>query len=218
MVPVIRIDEQVMNAIKRKAIELDLVFESPNTTLRKVLGLDIQQLPKEPVKPVLEAEPERVVSYFLTIHQPLPKEQPRDGDDNGIWVNKELRHRHWVDEIKEGDIVFVYEVKTTKRPGFVEENGRLKPSHEPRGGIVSCFKVGKNNQEAGQGTYEGNEYIREYVGDNVNLSRKYIELAVLEKEWEKATGSAFNPRTPGGIRLLSEEQYRCLAKLMGVQI
>ncbi len=45
MNPIVRIDDEVMDALRKKAIELNLVFESPNTTLRKVLGLDTKTLP-----------------------------------------------------------------------------------------------------------------------------------------------------------------------------
>ena len=38
--PVIRIDDEVMGELKRRAIDLGLVFEPPNHTLRRVLGLD----------------------------------------------------------------------------------------------------------------------------------------------------------------------------------
>ena len=38
--PVIRIDDEVMNELKKKATELGLVFEPPNTTLRTILGLE----------------------------------------------------------------------------------------------------------------------------------------------------------------------------------
>lgn len=40
MTPVIRIDDDVMEALKRHAVRLGLVFESPNTTLRALLNLD----------------------------------------------------------------------------------------------------------------------------------------------------------------------------------
>jgi hypothetical protein len=40
MSPVIRIDDEVMEELKRHAIRLGLVFESPNATLRAILGLD----------------------------------------------------------------------------------------------------------------------------------------------------------------------------------
>ena len=40
MNPVIRIDDEVMEALRKKAIDLNMVFGTPNTTLRKVLGLD----------------------------------------------------------------------------------------------------------------------------------------------------------------------------------
>ena len=40
MTPVIRIDDQVFEELKKRATALGLVFEPPNTTLRKVMGLD----------------------------------------------------------------------------------------------------------------------------------------------------------------------------------
>ena len=41
MTPVIRVDDGVMNELKKRAIDLDLVFDSPNAVLRRVLGLDV---------------------------------------------------------------------------------------------------------------------------------------------------------------------------------
>jgi hypothetical protein len=40
MAPVIRIDDEVMEALKQHAIRLGLVFESPNATLRAILVSD----------------------------------------------------------------------------------------------------------------------------------------------------------------------------------
>jgi hypothetical protein len=45
--PVIRIDDDVMNELKKRAVELGLVFEPPNSTLRKILDLDKQLLSEE---------------------------------------------------------------------------------------------------------------------------------------------------------------------------
>jgi hypothetical protein len=39
MVPVIRIDDEVMDELKKRAVILGLVFEPPNTTLRQILGI-----------------------------------------------------------------------------------------------------------------------------------------------------------------------------------
>jgi len=44
MTPVMRIDDEVMDELKRRAILLGLVFEPPNATLRRVLGLDERSL------------------------------------------------------------------------------------------------------------------------------------------------------------------------------
>jgi hypothetical protein len=43
MTPVIRIDEEVMEALKRKAMDLGLVFSTPNEVLRAVFGLNKQK-------------------------------------------------------------------------------------------------------------------------------------------------------------------------------
>jgi hypothetical protein len=40
MTPVIRVDDEVMAELKKRAIDFGLVFEPPNATLRKVLGID----------------------------------------------------------------------------------------------------------------------------------------------------------------------------------
>jgi len=42
--PVIRIDDEVMDELKKRAITLNLVFEPPNVTLRRILGLDREDL------------------------------------------------------------------------------------------------------------------------------------------------------------------------------
>lgn len=41
MTPVIRIDDEVMGELKKRAVDFGLVFEPPNATLRRVLGLDV---------------------------------------------------------------------------------------------------------------------------------------------------------------------------------
>ena len=47
MTTVIRIDDEVRNALKRRAVEFDLVFEPPNSVLRRMLGLDTNAIAKE---------------------------------------------------------------------------------------------------------------------------------------------------------------------------
>ncbi len=42
MTPVIRIDDEVMDALKKRAVDLGLVFSTPNEVLRAVLGIDRQ--------------------------------------------------------------------------------------------------------------------------------------------------------------------------------
>jgi hypothetical protein len=47
MSSVIRIDDEVMNALKNRAIDFGLVFEPPNATLRKILNLDTKETTAE---------------------------------------------------------------------------------------------------------------------------------------------------------------------------
>ena len=42
MTPIIRIDDEVMDELKTKAVHLGLIFGSPNEVLRAILGLDKQ--------------------------------------------------------------------------------------------------------------------------------------------------------------------------------
>jgi hypothetical protein len=59
MAPVVRIDDEVMAELKKRAITLGLVFEPPNSTLRSVLGLDSQaNLRPEAAVPATEVEPQ----------------------------------------------------------------------------------------------------------------------------------------------------------------
>ena len=39
MTPVIRIDEEVMNKLKERAMEYNMVFSTPNDVLKVILGL-----------------------------------------------------------------------------------------------------------------------------------------------------------------------------------
>jgi hypothetical protein len=79
--PTIRIDDEVLNELKKRAKDLDLVFEPPNATLRIVLGLDSQ--PAHQSKTVgsalLEEDlPKKATS--LVIHAPWHKEGGKPGE------------------------------------------------------------------------------------------------------------------------------------------
>jgi hypothetical protein len=77
MTPVIRIDDEVMDELKKRAIGLGLVFEPPNATLRRVLGADkiVQDKLKE------FAENKNVIELNLNpssreyLYIPLPKDK-----------------------------------------------------------------------------------------------------------------------------------------------
>jgi len=56
MTPVIRIDDEVMAELKKNAIAAGLVFEPPNSTLRKILGLDTKRLDGEIVAKTIDVE------------------------------------------------------------------------------------------------------------------------------------------------------------------
>ena len=85
MAPVIRIDDQVMDELKKRAVGLGLVFESPNATLRRVLGLDVdvKALVDKVVGDALKqvANNKNVIELKLNassrkyVYIPLPKEK-----------------------------------------------------------------------------------------------------------------------------------------------
>jgi len=78
MAPVIRIDDQVMDNLKRRAIDLGLIFGTPNDVLRGILGLDR----KSAIEPV-ENVPDDVIDIELNpscrqyVLLPLPKDKRR---------------------------------------------------------------------------------------------------------------------------------------------
>ena len=85
MTPVIRIDDQVMDELKKRAVALGLVFEPPNATLRRVLGLDMDA--KALVDKIVEgalkkfAENKNAIEIKLNpssrkyVYIPLPKDK-----------------------------------------------------------------------------------------------------------------------------------------------
>jgi hypothetical protein len=77
MTPVIRIDDEVMSELKKRATDLDLVFEPPNATLRIVLGLD--SLPSRQTQAAgspTRGEKTMTKAPTLVIHAPYSKGKP----------------------------------------------------------------------------------------------------------------------------------------------
>ena len=85
MTPVIRIDDQVMDELKARAVPLGMVFDTPNAVLRRVLGLDVdaKALVDEIVGGALKkfAENNNVIELKLNassrkyVYIPLPKDK-----------------------------------------------------------------------------------------------------------------------------------------------
>lgn len=68
MAPVIRIDDEVMEALKRHAIRLGLVFESPNATMRAILELERKL--NEGVTYTKESDSKSIEIEIKNIHTP----------------------------------------------------------------------------------------------------------------------------------------------------
>ena len=87
MTPVIRIDDEVMGELEKRAVHLGLVFGTPNATLRRVLGLDVdaKALVDKIVEDTLKqaAENKNVIELKLNassreyVYIPLPKDKRR---------------------------------------------------------------------------------------------------------------------------------------------
>ncbi len=211
MTPVVRIDDAVMNALKKLAIEMGLVFEPPNTTLRRVLGLDSQVSIEEEAS--LRKE-EGVMSYFLTTHTPIPIEEDRNKYDNCIWINQDTPH--WKEDIKRNDRIVVYEVKGSGTPGKVRIGGRPHTTYPLRWGLVSLVEITSDFiHEDDQVTFEDNLYLGKFQG--AYISKIFVPRDDLNKAWKRAFEKFLNPRLRGGIRRLSIEEYQLIATLMRVE-
>jgi len=91
MAPVIRIDDEVMDELKKRAIGLGLVFEPPNATLRGILGLDAPLMDLKEMRAVADeivgktlkqfAENKNMIEIELNassrkyVYIPLPKDK-----------------------------------------------------------------------------------------------------------------------------------------------
>lgn len=77
MTPVIRIDDDVWSELKRRAVDLGLVFEPPNAVLRVVLGLSPQaSLPRHDSASPTDSEEKSPRSATLILHVPYGRGVP----------------------------------------------------------------------------------------------------------------------------------------------
>ena len=112
MTPVIRIDDGVMSELKRRAVDLGLVFEPPNATLRRVLGLD--------AKPELQAPAilARKGQRFGKVHIATPV---RDTTTGQVYPSKYKAGLAFVDEFPSIGRRYVWYQLIHKYPGrFIE--------------------------------------------------------------------------------------------------
>jgi hypothetical protein len=71
--PVIRVDDEVMSELKKRAIELGLVFEPPNSTLRAILISERKDQKETPVSNEIELQLNESSRKYSLI--PLPKDK-----------------------------------------------------------------------------------------------------------------------------------------------
>ena len=102
MTPVIRIDDQVMDELKKRAVDLGLVFEPPNATLRIVLDLDMD------AKALVDKEE---VFYILNTNYSNEKSDDKDMINNQKAAAYFDPWKRNIEKLKEGNKVFLY------RPG-----------------------------------------------------------------------------------------------------
>jgi hypothetical protein len=114
MAPVIRIDDEVMGELKKRAIALDKVFEAPNTILRIVLGLDSQIQPQT----ATHATPTGKQQRFGRVHVATPV---RDTTTAQIYRSKYKAGLAFVREFPNIDKRYVWYPLIRKYPGrFIE--------------------------------------------------------------------------------------------------
>ena len=129
MSTVIRIDDEVMAELKKRAVEYGLVFQPPNSTLRIVLGLDIKTNPEEAINNSSSncAQPN---------NSPVAKEDAtqKDNKDNSavrikdmvtgqVYASKEIVGMEFSRELSNIAAEFRWYALIRKYPGrFVEED------------------------------------------------------------------------------------------------
>ncbi len=114
MTPVIRIDDEVMGELKKRAVNLGLVFEPPNTVLRMVLGLDSKVEPQTAAR-AIPAGKRRI---FGTRHAATPV---RDTATGQVYPSKYKAGLAFTREFPSIDRRYVWYPLIKKHPGrFVE--------------------------------------------------------------------------------------------------
>jgi len=73
MAPVIRIDEQVMGELKKHAIDMNMVFATPNDVLRKIFGIDSNHI--DPAESIIDIQINRLYTPRRWSLIPIRKHQ-----------------------------------------------------------------------------------------------------------------------------------------------
>jgi len=128
MTPVIRIDDEVMSELKKRAIDLSLVFEPPNAILRRVLGLDSKVLIEEVAgNAIVPLQPRPVVPaatsagkkpIFGTVHTAMAVKDTATGQ---VYPSKYKAGMAFTREFPNVGVKYVWYPLIRKYPGrFVE--------------------------------------------------------------------------------------------------
>jgi hypothetical protein len=110
MTPVIRIDDEVMGELKRRAVDLGLIFGTPNEVLRGILGLD-----NEGDDTIFDEFVDIEISNTKYAYIPIRK-----------------RHRRFFPGYK---VPFILETDTDKVTTHVTSAPKGVPRGDPNGGI-----------------------------------------------------------------------------------
>lgn len=99
MTPVIRIDDEVMSELKKRAAELDRVFEPPNATLRIVLGLDSRSS-RQPQTAGSPTRGEKTITKatILVIHAPYHKGKPGTSNSFEMYLQTGVGKRYAISQ------------------------------------------------------------------------------------------------------------------------
>ncbi len=120
MTPVIRIDDEVIGELKKRAIDLGLVFEPPNATLRRVLGLDSAVIGEAAGNTIAAAPATRAGKRqrFGRFHTATPV---RDTATGQVYPSKYKAGLAFVREFPNTGVKYVWYPLIRKYPGrFVE--------------------------------------------------------------------------------------------------
>jgi len=157
---------------------------------------------------------------WLNVHDPPPVGTAPSAVHNAVYLQD--KGRHFIHELRGGDVAFIYEKKTSPGRVVVEENGNRSVLYlqEPRGGIVAVVRIVGNlvldpHTWYPLGSPDRTRYIGHFKGEPAEVTKGFVPMDEIRQAWMETVHKDFVPRINGGLRRLNSDECRLLMRLTG---